>query len=94
MRQVNHDELAWKIVMALRPISRTVWKAAADPRPQVRGRAVSTIADKAADALRYLEVLSGDPAASEATFSRPMARLRGEVVGSGAPMMEIEDGPR
>lgn len=90
MRQVDHDELAWKIVMALRHVARSTWKAATDPRHEVSDRAVASIADKATEGLRGLEILTDAPVTSAETFSRPMARMRGEAVASGAPAAELE----
>lgn len=87
MRQVNHDELAWKILRALRPVSPTTWKEALDRRPDVRRRAVAEIADAAASGLQDLEVLSSAPAA-DTSFTRPMERLLGYKVETGAAKLD------
>jgi hypothetical protein len=87
MRQVNRDELQWKIVTALRTVPRSVWRDMIDPRQQVSDRALAMVAGRAATALDSLEVLSSAPAASDATFRTPIARMLGEDVGSGAPVI-------
>ena len=82
-------DLAWKIVMALRHVSRSTWKEATDPRLDVNSRAVAVIADTAARGLRNLELLSdAPPPQSSETFGTPVARMLGEEVGSGAPLVD------
>lgn len=88
MRQVGEAELIYKIVSALRKVRPATWKEAANPRHEIKSRAVASIATVAGGALRDLEVLSGAPFAPDATFTRPLARMLGEEMGSGAPVMD------
>jgi hypothetical protein len=89
MRQVGRAELIWKIITALRHVRRSTWKELADPRPQVRDRAMLSAATCAADGLDQLEILSDAPDAPETTFTQPLARMAGEDIASGAPTLNL-----
>lgn len=85
MRQVGEAELIYRIATALGRVRATVWKQLADHRPQIRDQAMVHVASRAAGALAQLEVLTDAPAASDSTFTQPLARMAGEDIGSGAP---------
>lgn len=87
MRQVNRDELMYMLVGAMRVFSPALWRDLTsrqiDTRQRARAIAAGILADKG---LGRFEVLSSGELPGqmgESAFSRPIANMLGEDVGSG-----------
>ena len=86
VRQVNLDELAYALTMALKKVSASTLNALRDSRHTQRSQAQAIVGMQLAEGLKNFEILSTTPLPAlmgESAFSTPMARMLGEDIPSG-----------